>query len=186
MAVIGIAAGHTRACVGTRLYEHERCYLASEMLVSLLRAAGHDARAVPETLYDLDNDESLHRRVQLFNDWGTELNLELHLNGGGGNYSTCLYWAGGEDSRTAQLAALVEDGVAALMLWRSIGARTETFFGRSDLAFLNDTHASSVIVEPAFKDNIEHAQWIDSPAFAAEYAATVFTGIQCYLKQAEV
>ena len=183
LASIGIAAGHTRLTEGSRLHEHQRCYAATEMLIDLLRSAGHTVCAIPEALYDVSNDESLNKRVRFLNDCKTDLNVELHLNAGGGSYSTTLYWWGGEGGPSFLLAEFIENQMDTLLPWRSVGHCSEERFGRKGLAFLNKTKAPSVIVEPAFKDNPEHLQWIDSESFVADYAATCYLGIQCYAQK---
>ena len=177
MARIGIAAGHTRRTDGERLYEHQRCHMAAEVVADLARMAGHEVVVVPEQVYDLTNDASLRRRVQLFNHAATDYNIELHLNAGGGSYSTTIFFPGSEEGE--YLATDIEDAVHLVCPWKSIGQQDQTYFDRN-LHFLMSTRAPSVIVEPGFKDNVMHREWMDSDRFAPEYAAAVFVGIASY------
>ena len=143
----------------------------------MLRECGHDVRPAPEALYDMTNDASLRRRVKFFNGAETDFNVELHLNAGGGTYSTTIYYPG--SSGGFNLASDIEVMVDALLPWQSIGEQNQDYFNRN-LHFLMATSAPSVIVEPCFKDDEEQAEWIDSGSFCLEYSAAVFLGIQRY------
>tara|TARA_R110002096_G_scaffold219113_1_gene407419 strand:+ start:716 stop:1264 length:549 start_codon:yes stop_codon:yes gene_type:complete len=179
MSTIGVAAGHTRKTEGERLYEHRKCCMAAEHLADMLAEAGHIPITVPEALYDIDNDSSLRRRVTHFNNSNTDLNVALHLNAGGGNYSTTIHYPGSLNG--TRLAECVEDAVAFMRPHRrSIGAKSQNYFDRH-LHMLMATSAPSVIVEPGFKDHETHRAWMDSQSFAIDYAAMVFVGIQRYV-----
>ena len=106
-------------------------------------------------IYDLDNNASLRSKIQLFNESEVEIALELHLNGGGGDYSTAIFWNDPETAafsdRGCQIAIAICEQFAAGLPWKSIGARAQSYFQRS-LAFLNRTTMPAVIIEPAFKD----------------------------------
>ena len=106
--------------------------------------------------------------------------LELHLHGGGGDYSTAIYWdnKGAKSSAGKTLADDICAQFQAGLSWHTIGAKPQSYFQRS-LAFLNDTRMPAVIIEPAFKDN--DIQPRGQPHRPAPYSTPlVFAGIQRY------
>ena len=184
---IGIASGHScNTNNPQRLFECKRCAEAEIVLVQLLGAAGHDVVQPAGELYDLENDPALQAKIQLFNETDVDVALELHLNGGGGDYSTAIYWdnEGRESSSGKMLAGDLCAQFQAGLPWRTIGARPQSYFQRS-LAFLNNTRMPAVIVEPAFKDNDVQRPWAASQAGPVQYAALVFSGIQRYAMRVE-
>ena len=178
---IGIAAGHSRDATPEQIWENGRCRLVVVELQRLLDAAGFDCYCTPEELYGLPNDEALLRKIDFLNTTQCELAVELHLNAGGGNYSTALYW-GKEDAGSEaghRLAVAINDQFELTLPWRSIGPRTQYQMGRS-LAFLNKTTMTSVIPEPGFKDHEEQRAFFNSARGVVLYATTVFQGICRY------
>ena len=185
MARFGIAAGHSSRSTGERRFEWERCRAVQERLGDLLIRSGHSIVCPPQSIYDLRNDQALAHKIRLFNEKHVDVALELHLNAGGGDYSTAIYWD--SPKRHSVPGRQLADGICTqlglFLPWRTIGARGKTHFRNADgrsrpMGFLTKTKATSVIVEAAFKDVPEHREWIQSKGFAAEYAALVFLAIQ--------
>lgn len=181
---IGLAAGHTRNAANNnfRLREFSICHATAKRLHWLLTAAGYDVTTPKNTVYDAENNEALRAKVDLFNTAGVELAIELHLNGGRGRYSTAIYW-GNAQTRSESgyaLAGHIARSYASGLDWKSIGARQQSYFGRS-LYFLNETAMPSVIVEPGFLDNFDHALALDNYEGVTRYATLTFSGIARYL-----
>ena len=191
MAGIAIAAGHTAHPDDTESHrgEWERCRAAQEILHDLLAKAGHQVVVPAQAVYELPAPTSLKTRVQRFNAAKADLAVELHLNAGGGRYSTVLYWdyTGSEallQGRASQegraAASRVTQMFSAGLPWKTIGARPQSYFGRS-LYFLNRTTMTSIILEPGFKDNATHSALFASSEGVARYAALTFAGLSRYL-----
>ena len=92
MMRIGLSAGHSALTEGERLWEWRQCRVVQERVSEILHWAGHLVIVPPRSLYQQDNDTSLNARVEFFNSRQVEIAIDLHVNAGGGNYSTCLYW----------------------------------------------------------------------------------------------
>ncbi len=180
---IGVASGHSRNTdIPQRLFEWERCAEAETVLVQLLAAAGHVVVQPEAKIYDLENGPALNSKIRCFNEAVVDLAVELHLNGGGGDYSTAIYWdhgGGGHSGAGKRMAEDLCEQFQAGLPWKSIGAKPQSYFHRS-LAFLNDSRMPAVIVEPAFKDNDKQRGRAASQAGPVQYAALVFAGIQRY------
>ena len=185
---IGVASGHNRNTdIPQRLFEWERCAEAETVLVQLLAAAGHAVVQPDDQIYDLKNNPALKFKIQLFNEADVDIALELHLNGGGGDYSTAIFWdheGGGHSGAGKRIAEDTCGQFQVGLPWKNIGAKPQSYFHRS-LAFLNDSHMPAVIVDPAFKDNDEQRAWSASQAGPVQYAALVFAGIQRYAMRVE-
>ena len=180
---IGIATGHTQNTnIKERLWEWEVCIRAQDQLVKLLDAAERDVVTPPHSVYDLANGAGLRQKVKCFNEAGAlDLAVELHINGGGGDYSTCLYWGNGKthSHKGRLIAENICEQFKVSLCWRSIGARTQHYMGR-DLYFLNKCKAVAVIPEPGFKDHPKHRPYLNTPAFSTLYATTTFAAIEAY------
>ena len=180
---IGVASGHSRNTdIPQRLFEWERCTKAETVLVQLLAAAGHAIVQPDGHVYGLENNPALRSKIQVFNEADVDLALELHLNGGGGDYSTAIFWdheGGGHSGAGKRIAEDLCGQFQAGLQWKTIGAKPQSYFQRS-LAFLNDSHMPAVIIEPAFKDNDIQRAWAASQAGPVQYAALVFAGIHRY------
>ena len=126
------------------------------------------------SVYELDNNDALRRKVEYFNDANVDLAIELHLNGGGGNYSTVIAF----DSNKQISARALDPGKAiahafqAIYPWPSIGLRGQSYFNRT-LYFLEKTRMPALILEPGFLDNPAHRKVFDGKAGPLFYAAAV-------------
>jgi len=185
MAKIYIAAGHSSNTEGERLYEWERCRVAQDRLSDLLRWAGHEVIQAQGHIYAMTNDAALKSKVAQCNSSDCELAVELHLNAGGGNYATNLYWDDKEKSQTSEsgelLASRISGAMDEVVYWPcTYGPQSD--YDRS-LYFLNETSCPSVITEIAFKDHPRHRQWLETKTAMVTYAATVFMGITSYLDE---
>ena len=185
---IGVASGHSRNTnIPKRLFEWERCAEAETVLSQLLAAAGHGVVQPEDQIYDLENNLALRSKIQCFNEAAIDLAIELHLNGGGGDYSTAIYWdhdGGGHSGAGKRIAEDLCGQFQAGLPWKTIGAKPQSYFQRS-LAFLNDSRMPAVIIEPAFKDNDIQRSWAASQAGPVQYAALVFAAIQRYVMRWE-
>ena len=161
MARIGICAGHSAVTRGERLYEWKRCNEVLELLCELLKGAGHGVHRPPQSVDDMPNNEALNAKIAHFNFEEVDLAIELHLNAGGGDYSTCLYV---ESEQGKRLAEKVCDQFDARLPWPTIGARSMIWSG--PMRFLRKCKAPAVITEAGFKDSPVHRAWMDSPGFA--------------------
>jgi len=180
---IGVATGHShRTNITERRFEFTVCRKVDRHLQYLLASADYDVVDIPDRIYmDSTNDEALRFKTRHFNENAVELAVELHLNAGGGKYSTCIYWDNG--ARISEVGLAVSASICAqwatAFQWPTIGAMPQSYFQR-DLWFLNKSNAPAIIPEPAFKDNPEQRAYMETEAFAAQYAATVFTGIEIW------
>ena len=86
---IGIAAGHSMNTDNPeRRFEWQCCFEAELRLSRLLQAEGHEVVRPPRDLFQLENDAALLAKIDLFNTADVDVAVELHLNAGGGDYST--------------------------------------------------------------------------------------------------
>ncbi|MFC1526771.1 N-acetylmuramoyl-L-alanine amidase [Candidatus Latescibacterota bacterium] len=184
---IGLAAGHSARTEGERLWEWKRCRKVQSRLGELLVYGGHHPVVPPRELYQLDNDAALAAKIAYFNQRRVEVAVELHLNAGGGQYSTCLYWSDGEDHHSEpgkELAGHVARQLALAFPWRSIGPRSQGHMGRQ-LAFLGETTMPAVIVEPAFVDDPEQRAYLERLCGPVLYATAVFQALCRYADEAK-
>jgi len=159
---IGMCAGHGRlGAEEPRLWEIDRCIPALTQAFSMLKTAGMDVVTPNPSIYELDNDDALVKKVKFFNEENCDISVEIHINAGGGNYSTSLFWDKGEKSSVAgeAMAKIIEQQFDSVTPWRSLGAKPQSYFGRG-LYFLNKTNHPSVITEIGFKDNDAHRDWL--------------------------
>ena len=72
-------------------------------------------------------------KIEFFNQHRVDLAVELHLNAGGGDYSTAIYWDH-EDGRSSgggsRLASALCTQLRTAFPWRSIGAQPQSYFRR--------------------------------------------------------
>ena len=119
---IGIASGHSRNTnITQRRFEWERCSEAEIVLVQLLTAVGPDVVQPTDELYDIENNPALQAKIRLFNDSQVDFALELHLNGGGGDYSAAIYW----DSEGSEWPILAHDRRPTAELLPSLAGLSE-------------------------------------------------------------
>jgi len=180
---IGLAAGHSSHPDNPerRRYEHRICRQVVHCLDTLLGWANHIPILLPSSCYLLDNDQSLTSRISYFNKSAPEFVVEVHLNSGGGQYSTAIYYDTdtGLSEAGRRLAGEITGQLTASFPWKTIGPRGQRYFGRS-LALLNQTKMPAVITEAGFKDNDDHRQLLDSNEGIVQHAAALFQGIQGY------
>ena len=179
---LGIASGHSANTEGERLWEWRRCRAVEQCLVDLLRQAGHEVVLPTQAIYQLDNDSALWRKIRFFNERRVDIAIELHLNAGRGDYSTCLYWDDEEgyfSEQGKQLAVEIAEQFKTAFPWRALGAKGQTYFERA-LAFLHKTNMPATITECAFKDDPSQRAYMETKQGAVLYATSVFQGICRY------
>ena len=148
-----IAAGHTHNTDDDfRAKEHAICGVVANEIRDFLPAS-IEPIPLPLHLYSLENNDSLNKRVSWLNSILEPIHLavELHLNGGGGSYSTALHHPNSKYGRMA--AVQLGKAYAAAFPWDGHLGQPETRYGRSGLAWLNHTRMPAVICEPGFLDN---------------------------------
>lgn len=177
---IGIAAGHGRkGAEEPRLWEIDRCIPACKTAVGLLADSGFDVVTPPENIYELENNVALRKKVALFNDEKVDLSVEIHINAGGGNYSTSLFWdkpSGARSNEGRLIAKSIEQQFDAVCPWRSNGPKGQSYYGR-ELYFLGKTNHPSVITEIGFKDFDSHRDWLLSPSAPVVHGAAIALGL---------
>ena len=185
---IGIAAGHSRNTTGERRFEFNCCAPVADLVARLLTTAGYSVVEPGSPVYDLDNDAALNTKIALFNRESVDLAVEIHLNAGGGDYSTVIYWdaagTGKYSFKGQQVAGAVADEFRAFP-WRSSGARPQSYFDRS-LAFLNQLNAPAIITEVGFKDHTAQRAFFESESGQAQHAGRIYLGIERYLHRGRV
>ena len=183
---IFIAAGHSphEDNPDSQTFEYHKCKEVMTFTASLLEAAGLEVVMPSKEVYTLTNDQALIKKVAEVNAAGVDLAVELHLNAGGGEYGTTLFWSdpagtGTESEAGAICAELMASAFDETLLW------TQQYDSQSDMGrslyFLNKTNCPAVIPEPAFMDTKKHMLWIDSPSFVVDYSIAVYQGVKNYL-----
>ena len=162
---IGIASGHSKRASDGQMWEYQRCIQVVETLRGLLNDSGFQPLPAPAASYEMDNDRALMSKVQFMNRVRVDLTIEVHLNAGGGDYSTCIYFDKGDggyfSDEGKQLATDISDQFAAAFRWPTIGARPQSYFDRS-LAFLRGTTMPAVISEAGFYDHDEQRAYFET------------------------
>jgi|TARA_Y100000310_G_C20693237_1_gene823760 N-acetylmuramoyl-L-alanine amidase len=184
MSRIVIAAGHgERNNTAFRGQEHEICREVAALLASWLDCPDLEVDLLPSNIYEEDNDTSLNRRVAWIRTEHQivkfDLAIELHLNGGRGNYSTALHHP--RSAKGIKAADRIGRAYEAAFAWDANGGRSEEFYGRTNLAWLHKTPCPAVICEPGFLDNPDHG-W-DSELRIKQYAAATLIGIMRCLEE---
>tara|TARA_Y100000310_G_scaffold331632_1_gene405546 strand:+ start:11305 stop:11856 length:552 start_codon:yes stop_codon:yes gene_type:complete len=180
---VAVIAGHTAINPGNdfRDEEHRICRAVAEEVEELLDQAGVDL-LVPQSLdalYAMDNDDGLNAKVHLVNQAQVDLAVELHLNGGAGDYSSVLHHP--RSALGSQAASYIGRMYQYSFKWAAHGGVPETRYGRGGLAFLHQTAMPAVICEPGFLDNDNH-QW-QSPVAQQIYAMASATGILHWIEE---
>ena len=186
MIPIGIAPGHSSHPDNThqQRYEHAVCRRVVARLGILLGWAGYRPMIPPEALLQLPNDGALKAKIQYYKDLSPQIALEVHLNAGGGSYSTAIFYdtpKGAYSTPGQRLAQCCAAEFKGAFPWKSIGARGQTYFGRT-LAFLAQTPMPAVIVEAGFQDHAEQRAELESKAGVVLQAAALFQAIQKFLR----
>ncbi|MGB9793397.1 MAG: N-acetylmuramoyl-L-alanine amidase [Thermacetogeniaceae bacterium] len=96
-------------------------------------------------------DMTLMEVVKDSNDWKPDIHVAIHSNAGGGKGAEVLYYS----DEGYKLAKCIYDELAALTPWLDRGIKR-----RLDLYELKYTIAPACIVEIAFHDDPEQAEWI--------------------------
>jgi N-acetylmuramoyl-L-alanine amidase len=185
--MIGLCAGHSRNTTGERLWEWQHCAQVQQRLSTILMDCGHQVVVPPLEYWQMDNDTALKNKVRLFNRRQVDLAIEIHVNSGGGKYSTVLYWD--KDGKFSpggrQLAQCISNQFASMKRiissWKAAGPRSQSSMGRN-LYFLNETHMPSVITEMGFKDAPEQREFFDSKTGPIVHAELIHLGIEEYIR----
>lgn len=130
--------------------EYKYCKSFANVLVSTLRAAGHnvDLLRVPEGTVNNQSEEKKYK-IAKYNKNTYDLNLELHLNAAGPEAK------GTETLYKSETGKKYADAICKKLskLWRNRGAKK-----RTNLYFLNTTKAPAVLLELFFCTNKE--EWV--------------------------
>ena len=186
--LIGLAAGHSKNTTGERLWEWQHCYKVQQRLCGILLDCKHDVVVPPLEYWDLDNNSALKQKVNLFNRRLVDFAIEIHINAGGGKYSTVIYWD--KDGKVSpggrRLAQCISDQFAhqtkrIIPRWKAVGPRSQSSMGRS-LYFLNNTDMPSVITEIGFSDDPEQRAFLDTKTGQILHAEMIHAGIEEYIR----
>ena len=184
-----IAAGHSphEDNPNSQTFEYHKCSEVMDLTASLLTRSGYEVTVPSEEVYTLTNNAALIRKVAEANDAKADLAIELHLNAGGGEYGTTLFWSDGATEKESEAGSMASELIASAfdetLPW------TQQYDSQSDMGrslyFLNKTNCPAVIPEPAFMDTKKHMLWIDSPSFVVDYAISVYQGVKNYSYEIE-
>ena len=186
MSKVYVAAGHSpNTDIASRLYEWERCMVAEEECVRLLRSSGVEVVVPDGDMREMENNIALRAKVKQCNEEGCDLAVELHLNAGGGSYATNLFWDDKERGRSSEGGEALSREVAmvfdAALDWE-VRYGPQSDYDR-ELYFLGKTSCPSSILEPAFKDFEQHKRWIDAPQGMITYGVMTYLGILNFLRE---
>lgn len=181
---IGIAAGHSGNTVGERLWEYLRCRDVVLEVKTLCWALGHDVFVVPQHVHEMENDDALSAKIEHFNSYPLDVSVEVHLNAGGGQYSTTIYWAKG--SGVSKVGKRIAQGIndEYTFPWRTIGARPQTYFNKQ-YKFLRKCKAPAIITEGGFYDHSEHREYMLTDRGIMRYAVSIALGLDRYAEEAD-
>jgi len=176
---IGLAAGHSRITTGPRFWEWERCSATVVQLDLMLRKMGHTVILPPSELYNRGNNQALMGKIRFFNGQSFDLLLELHINAGGGDYSTAIFYEknGVGSPIGSQAAHHICEYFRVFFPWRTIGAKPPSYFNKT-LGFIDKTHWPAVITEVGFKDTPFHRNIMDRPDFPLRHAISIVGAVE--------
>lgn len=122
-----------------------------------------------------DEDESLSGKIQMANDFGADLALDIHNNAGGGDGAEVYHTYRGGTGKT--LAENILIAVKALGQ-NSRGAKfIKNAQGVDGYLFIRNTWMPAVIVECAFLDNSKDFAVIDTPAERTAMGIAIAKGV---------
>jgi len=145
--LITVNGGHSevsRGASGNGYQEHLIARKIKDKLISSFRSVGQ--KTVDTTSDATSQSGVLHEQVFKCNLYqgGTQLDVSIHLNAGGGTGVEVLYYS------EKQLASVISNAIATSLGIRDRGAKQ-----RKDLFFLNHTKHPAILIEVCFIDNVE-------------------------------
>lgn len=145
--LITVNGGHSATSKGANGNGYQEHLVARTIKDKLIGAFRNVGQKTADTTSDGTSQSSvLHEQVFKCNLYqgGTQLDVSIHLNAGGGTGVEVLYY----DQK--QLASVISQSIATSLGIRDRGAKQ-----RKDLYFLNQTKHPAILIEVCFIDNAE-------------------------------
>lgn len=101
-------------------------------------------------LINYDGDKNLAERIKYVNSKGYDLNMELHLNAGGGTGPEVYYKHNSKQGKA--LAAAISKSIATNLGLKDRGARTKLVSGQDYFGCVREIKCMSFLVETVFID----------------------------------
>ena len=101
-------------------------------------------------LINYDGDKNLAERIKYVNSKGYDLNMELHLNAGGGTGPEVYYKHNSKQGKA--LAAAISKSIATNLGLKDRGARTKLISGQDYFGCVREIKCMSFLVETVFID----------------------------------
>lgn len=101
-------------------------------------------------LINYDGDKSLAERIKYVNSKGYDLNMELHLNAGGGTGPEVYYKHNSKQGKA--LAAAISKSIATNLGLKNRGAKTKLISGQDYFGCVREIKCMSFLVETVFID----------------------------------
>ena len=101
-------------------------------------------------LINYDGDKNLAERIRYVNSKGYDLNMELHLNAGGGTGPEVYYKHNSKQGKA--LAAAISKSIATNLGLKDRGARTKLISGQDYFGCVREIKCMSFLVETVFID----------------------------------
>ena len=132
-------------------------------------------------LINYDGDKNLAERIKYVNSKGYDLNMELHLNAGGGTGPEVYYKHNSKQGKA--LAAAISKSIATNLGLKDRGARTKLVSGQDYFGCVREIKCMSFLIETVFidtkgdRDKVIYASGQDQCAKAIATAVAKYYGL---------
>lgn len=133
-------------------------------------------------LINYDGDKNLAERIKYVNSKGYDLNMELHLNAGGGTGPEVYYKHNSKQGKA--LAAAISKSIATNLGLKDRGARTKLVSGQDYFGCVREIKCMSFLVETVFidtkgdRDKVIYASGQEKCAKAIATAVAKYYGLK--------
>lgn len=133
-------------------------------------------------LVNYDGDKNLAERIKYVNSKGYDLNMELHLNAGGGTGPEVYYKHNSKQGKA--LAAAISKSIATNLGLKDRGAKTKLVSGRDYFGCVREIKCMSFLVETVFidtkgdRDKVIYASGQEQCAKAIATAVAKYYGLK--------
>ena len=133
-------------------------------------------------LINYDGDKNLSERIKYVNSKGYDLNMELHLNAGGGTGPEVYYKHNSKQGKA--LAAAISKAIATNLGLKDRGARTKLISGQDYFGCVREIKCMSFLVETVFidtkgdRDKVIYASGQEQCAKAIATAVAKYYGLK--------
>lgn len=134
-------------------------------------------------LINYDGDKNLAERIKYVNSKGYDLNMELHLNAGGGTGPEVYYKHNSKQGKA--LATAISKSIATNLGLKDRGARTKLISGQDYFGCVREIKCMSFLVETVFidtkgdRDKVIYASGQEQCAKAIATAVAKYYGLGC-------